>query len=309
MSQAGDGGATIDVGPVHVAPGSGVVVRRDGGLLFVEQVEQAAGLIDSFVLAASPDLLDAVTDEATRVGFEVSPFVALSWVDRLHVVVFGALDVVTDHPSMPMLSGSGSSSWVERRVRIEAGTEAGADSTVSIRVGAPADPMSDLQLGRAVAGGFAATFRSVPGGPAPVETAAPTPPSPRQPSPEPPAAEPPAPSAPSATSPTVAPTSPAIPPAADPTAPKGGDRLAALRAAMRSPAIDAEPPEPAAEAPPADAPALVDDEITLAPHDSPPTEVPAPLEPDDGRAPLVAAIRCGRGHVNPTHVGVCRDVR
>src|SRR4029077_7750527 len=38
----------------------------------------------------------------------------------------------------------------------------------------------------------------------------------------------------------------------------------------------------------------------------PPPPTPAAEPSADGPAPFVVAIRCGRGHVNPTHVSVCR---
>ena len=50
-----------------------------------------------------------------------------------------------------MLSGAGSATWVERRVRP-------GGAPVVIEAGAPVDPATDLQLGRVAAGGFAATF-------------------------------------------------------------------------------------------------------------------------------------------------------
>ena len=59
---------------------------------------------------------------------------------------------MTDHPALPMLSGAGSGSWVERRL--------GAfDGAVTVSVGGPAEEHSDLVLGRVRAGGFAAIVR------------------------------------------------------------------------------------------------------------------------------------------------------
>jgi hypothetical protein len=311
----------IAAGPIHVAPGTGVLLRTPGALLFLTTADdRAASLITAFLDATESGAVEAVTEAATASRFDVPPFVLLGWSepaagDHLHVVALGAVEVRTDHPSLPMVSGAGSGSWVERRLRLDG-------STVVVEVGPAADAASDLQLGRLAADGFTAEFR---GGARPAAT---TTDRPARPAAQPAvhgsmgatpevdlgASEP---APPPAAAPAAQPTS--IATAADPTGPIGGDRLAALRAAMG--ATSAEPPStataPAPTSPVAtSAPTapVVDDEITLAPDDPPPTVPepdrssipdPAVAGPDDA-APLISVVRCGRGHVNPVHVSVCR---
>ena len=305
-------GGGIGAGSIQVAPGAGVLVRAPGALLFVTAVDdRAPALITAFGDAGDDGAVDAVTAAATAAQFDVPAFVLLSWSEptgggHLHVVVLGAVEVRTDHPSLPMLSGAGSGSWVERRLRLDG-------SIVVVEVGPSADAASDLQLGRIAAGGFTATFRDTAGPTAAnTTTAATTPIAP----PVEPAARPALHGSMGAT-----PEVEIVPPAGsatDPTGPIGGDRLAALRAAMGAHVASGEPAPPGDPVLPSTAPAAppiaVDDEITLSPDD--PSGPPARPEPDlpippddpsaDDTAPFVVAIRCGRGHVNPTHVSVCR---
>ena len=292
---------------VRVAPGSGALLRRATALLFIDggTDSRAATMVDAFLASDESAIVEAVTDAVTSASFDVAPFALIAWNSQVHIVVFGPLDVRTDHASLPMLSGAGSTTWVERRVRP-------GDETVVVEAGASVDPATDLELGRVAAGGFAATFRtladassttvsSIAPGSDPRPVAAPAPVA---------SAEPPAP----------APAT--IEPVADPTGPVSGDRLAALRAAMR--VHDAATGSPdvtdptAADAPPGLEP--VDDEVTLAPHDPTPDQTSGPpTEPTAGHAnhpdgpdelddtPFVLAVRCPRGHVNPIHVSVCQS--
>ena len=292
---------------VRVAPGSGALLRRATALLFIDggTDSRAATMVDAFLASDESAIVEAVTDAVTSASFDVAPFALIAWNSQVHIVVFGPLDVRTDHASLPMLSGAGSTTWVERRVRP-------GDETVVVEAGASVDPATDLELGRVAAGGFAATFStrgdassttvsSIAPGSDPRPVAAPAPVA----SPEPPA-----------------PAPATIEPVADPTGPVSGDRLAALRAAMR--VHDAATGTPdvtdptAADAPPGLEP--VDDEVTLAPHDPSPDQTSgSPTEPTAGHAshpdgpdelddtPFVLAVRCPRGHVNPIHVSVCQS--
>ena len=279
---------------VRVAPGSGALLRRATALLFIDDADsRAVPIVDAFLAGDESAIVDAVTDVVTSASFDVAPFALIAWNSQVHIVVFGPLDVRTDHPSLPMLSGAGSTTWVERRVRP-------GDETVVVEAGASVDPATDLQLGRVAAGGFAATFRTLadtssttvssvaPGsGTRPVEAPAPVA------SPEPPA-----------------PAPAALDSVADPTGPVSGDRLAALRAAMRIHDAATGTPDAPGQSD-ADPPRLdpVDDEVTLAPHDpmpEPPAEHAGPPDELDD-TPFVLAVRCPRGHVNPIHVSVCQS--
>ncbi len=56
----------------------------------------------------------ALTEWAQERSFEVGPFVAIEWSSSIRVVVFGDVEIRSDHPSMPRLSSAGSGTWVER---------------------------------------------------------------------------------------------------------------------------------------------------------------------------------------------------
>ncbi len=242
------GPTVVTATEVRIAPGAGTLIRRSTAILFVDGSD--AAIVDAFVGSAdagpADTVIDAVTDALTAGEFRAPPFVLVAWDEQLHLVVFGAIEVRTDHPSLPMLSGAGSASWVERRLR--------STGAASIEAGTAADPASDLQLGRVAADGFAATF-------APSAAAESAPAAPEA-----------TPSR-STTSPASAPPVPAPPPApspaADPTGPIAGDRLAALRAAMR--ARDVVPPTVADtagyDASLEEPVEPIDDEVTLAPFD------------------------------------------
>ena len=159
---------------VAVVPGEGLLVRRPNALFFspVEPRDHAvAALLEAF--EAAPDDASAgaaVTDAVVAAAFDAAPFAVISWTGGLEVVVLGAVEVLTDHPALPMLSGAGSGSWVERGSRA-------FDGAVTVTVGGPAEEHSDLVLGRVRAGGFAAIVTAgVPGRPKATTGAAQTPP-------------------------------------------------------------------------------------------------------------------------------------
>jgi FHA domain len=318
---------TIGVDRVRVAAGSGVLARTAAALLFVPDVDTSTAdrLVAAFM---SPDdavdrdddaVIEAVSGVATEQSSGVVGFVLVTWAEHLRIVALGTVEVRTDHPGLPMLSGTGSASWVERRIRLDA-------STVTVVVGADASPWTDLRLGCVEAGGFAASFAAKssivssltqPSVESPtVSVVAPT--------------EPPAPSAPGIDT-IVPPDIDHQPPPVDPTEPVRGDRLAALRAAVRqhdqAGGVDVARSADTSVIDGADAgstpPPPADEEITLAPGDPEPgQQSPGPDreietvgdgnpqavdDNDTERAPFVSAARCPRGHANPTHVAVCRQ--
>jgi FHA domain len=268
---------------VQVVPGTGTLVRHPNALLFVPSApggRDTTPIVEAFMRDASGAVVDTVTETVTAHAFDVAPFVLVVWGDHLQLVVLGALEVHTDHPSLPMLSASGSTSWVERRVRL------GSD-TITVHVGAEPDPETDLQLGRIGADGFAASIRLGPGPDDPLPRSA---------------------------------QNVDVEPVTDPTRPLATDRMAALRAATRSqetPSVadagESTPNDPSAteqanvpESSPgtpsasavSESDVQIDDEATITPD--------VADRGRDGDAPFVEAVRCPRGHVNPAHVAVCR---
>lgn len=296
--------STVAAAHVRVAPGSGALLRRATALLYVDGDDvdaRAATLVDAFVASDESTIIESVTDAVTGAAFDVAPFALLAWDSQVHIVVLGPLDVRTDHASLPMLSGAGSATWVERRVRP-------GDATIVIEAGAAVDPGTDLQLGRVSAGGFAATFAALGDGSHATVAARANEPATR-----------------SAAAPVTASPEPQVPapppqhtaterPVPDPTGPVSADRLAALRAVMRihdaAPGVPTSTAESGAATP--SEPEPVDDEVTLAPHDPEPEPPSDPAgRPDDPESaddtPFVLAVRCPRGHVNPIHVSVCQS--
>ncbi len=156
---------------VQLARGDGWAVRRPDGLLWTPSDERPDGLIDAFTRAADAIAATAaVTSAVVDAAFDTVPFAVVTWSHGLHVVVLGDVEVCTDAPSLPMLSGRHSRTWVEHRPAVAAAT---------VTVGAPADDGTLLEGGIVRAGGFrlalgvpAAVPASAPP-PAPVPVAAP----------------------------------------------------------------------------------------------------------------------------------------
>ena len=132
---------------VRLVPGSGHVARRGDALLYLP--ERDAGLLDAFMGSPDGGELQALASATVAAGFDVTSFVGVCWTPAVRVMAFGAVAVETDQPSLPMLSGAGSRTWVEHSLAVETDTriESGAsDSTV--------DTATDLTSGVALAGGF-----------------------------------------------------------------------------------------------------------------------------------------------------------
>ena len=80
-------------------------------------------------------------------GFDVPAFVALAWGTQLRAMAFGEIDIETDQPTMPMLSGAGSRTWVEHTMA--------QPTAATVEVNAEGvDASSDLEIGTVPAGGF-----------------------------------------------------------------------------------------------------------------------------------------------------------
>ena len=132
---------------LRLAPGRGVVARRSTAVLFAPGRDEA--LYAAFVDSPPGGELQAVASATVAAGFSVDAFVALSWGDDVQVMAFGELAVVTDQPSLPMLTGSGSRTWVEHSLR------PGGDAVIEVLPDeAVVDPASDLAAGVVPAGGF-----------------------------------------------------------------------------------------------------------------------------------------------------------
>jgi hypothetical protein len=137
---------------VEVAPGTGWLAHRPGALLWSPDDGRPDGLLAAFLDAASSGAQSraAVTAAVVDASLDVPPFALVTWSPYLHVVVMGAVDVETDAPSVPQLSGATSRTWVEHGV---------ADATQPVVVLAGAAPVAGTDVGPGVvrAGGFRLT--------------------------------------------------------------------------------------------------------------------------------------------------------
>ncbi len=148
---------------LRLAPGSGVVSRRGAALLFATSADKA--LVDAFATSAAGAEMQALASATVATGFDVGPFVCLTWDGGLRVMAFGDVAVETDQPSLPMLSGAGSRTWVEHTVALS-----GGHAVVTV-AGDATDPATDLVDGTVFAGGFRLELGEAPrrpSAPAPV---------------------------------------------------------------------------------------------------------------------------------------------
>lgn len=130
---------------LRLAPGTGLLVRRAQAVLYLPGRDQA--VYEAFRSCPAGEELRCVASATIAAGFAVGPFVALAWDDDVHVMAFGDLAVETDQPSLPMLSGAGSRTWVEHAL-------AHGGAAVIEVAASDADAATDLADGVALAGGF-----------------------------------------------------------------------------------------------------------------------------------------------------------
>ena len=93
---------------------------------------------------------DAVTAAVIDADLDVAAFALVTWAPHLHVVVMGAIDVETDAPSLPLLSGATSRTWVEHGVP-------GVTGAVVVASGSAPDGGTAVGPGVVRAGGFRLT--------------------------------------------------------------------------------------------------------------------------------------------------------
>lgn len=305
---------------LRLVPGSGLLSRRPHALLFAATSDTT--LVDAFTGAADGAELQALASATVGAGFDVGPFVALSWDAGLRVMAFGDVAVETDQPSLPMLSGAGSRTWVEHTVV--------ADRAV-VEVGADANASTDLVAGTVLAGGFrlelATGAGEQPAPPADAATAGTasdaTTSVPRMeqtavlpdpaPAPE-PAVEPAGDVAEQevATATTSATPATAVPDPIDIDDADPAAALAAIQAAAVGP--DGQPLETPGALP--TPPPVATPERLVEDHHDPDVTLPPPasealiagvsgVDTSDGRGSLVDAKLCTQGHANPPTAATC----
>lgn len=334
MTDPTEATAGLVVEGLRVATGPGRLARREDAVLFLPAWDDGAEqVLEAFTTASQDAVTDAVSTVVLEREFDVPPFACLAWPTRLTLLVFGDLEVHTDHPAIPMLSGSGSGTWVEHTLRR-------AVETVTVTVDPPAGAApTDLVAGVVPAAGFALELARADS-PTPTEPSPPpTVPTARVAEPDGTAASDPAePLADEAGDAVVdaRPTGDTEPPATPDPVPTGAGGAGAEDGPVA-------PPEPAPAGPAAGEDGDVVDELDLPPAvgtqdlDSldairsavvgePPTTGPDPtpvsrpaqvpterlVEPDRtgaadvGGAPLVEAATCVNGHLTPAGSSTCR---
>jgi hypothetical protein len=139
---------------LRVAPGSGLVGRRGHEVVFSPTANGA--IADAFTSALSGSVIDAVTALVDADPGAVDDFVVIQiGPARIRIAVFGAVEVTSDHRSLPRLSAAGAGTWVERSL------SAGGAIVVRCGAGEVLDATS-LVDGVVIAGGLALSVAPTP---------------------------------------------------------------------------------------------------------------------------------------------------
>jgi hypothetical protein len=107
-----------------VTAGAGLLARRDDALLFASSTtwDQWGDALERFVDADHTEAaVDAFLGEVVATGFVVDPFVLITWSSNPLAVAFGDIELTSDVLAMPMISGRGSTTWVEHRLTVPEG--------------------------------------------------------------------------------------------------------------------------------------------------------------------------------------------
>ncbi len=102
--------------------GGGAAARRSEALLFVPAPTSALwqGLLEQFIDAnTAAAAIDAICQAVVDESFAIDPFVVVSW-STGRVFVFGDVELTSSMPTMPMISGRGSMTWVEHTAPFDA---------------------------------------------------------------------------------------------------------------------------------------------------------------------------------------------
>jgi hypothetical protein len=131
------------------APGTGLLSRKAVALLFIPTLEEGAEtLLTSFIEAEDSDEFAKLAETVMANDFRLPPFACAVATDRIHLRVFGDVELRTDQRSVPMLSGAGSTTWVDHIVY-------GKPQVAQITVcNDQLDDLTDIGLGTVHAGGF-----------------------------------------------------------------------------------------------------------------------------------------------------------
>ncbi|MEM9463977.1 MAG: FHA domain-containing protein [Actinomycetota bacterium] len=212
----------------RVRPGDGLLLRAADLLLFIPEADASTDALTTAF--ATPDPAAALAEALVASDFAAPAFALITWKADIELMVFGPIEVSTDQPAMPMLSGAGSQTWVEHRLRHNS-------EVVRIDVAPPDDETTDLRDGTVPAGGFSVSITTgIVAEPIPQPEDAPAEAPPAAAVAEAPPAEEPVPEAPPVESP---PAPPVSAPDAPPPPPDG-----AVVQSSPAPGLDDLPPPP-----------------------------------------------------------------
>jgi hypothetical protein len=131
------------------APGTGLLARKAVALLFIPTPgEGAETLLTSFIEAEDGDEFAELTEIVMAKDFRLPPFASAVATDRIHLRVFGDVELRTDQRSVPMLSGAGSTTWVDHIVYEK--PQVAQITVCSDQL----DDLTDIGVGTVHAGGF-----------------------------------------------------------------------------------------------------------------------------------------------------------
>lgn len=141
-----------------VRPGDGLLAVLAETLLFVPAADQP-GLDEVLRVLHEPPPesysgAEAIGNALVALSFVAPDLVVVDWSSQLTIMAFGAVQLTTDHPALPRMTGEGSEGWVERRLKL------GGSGRVVVSVEPPQEDTSDLQRGIVPASGFAITIAS-----------------------------------------------------------------------------------------------------------------------------------------------------
>lgn len=138
---------------VALAPGEGIVARRDQSILYIPGPDERADvLLDAFRDGAVDEIWERLADTVVDQDFDVCAFACVTAAENIEIRVFGDVELQTDLRSVPMLSGAASKTWVEHRVH-------GHPHAAAITTGTAAvDERTGLVDGVVHAGGFTAAL-------------------------------------------------------------------------------------------------------------------------------------------------------
>lgn len=258
---------------VRVRPGDGRLCRTPVGVVFAPEVADGWDeVVAAAMTTVEGDLVATVAAVLSRLELDAPGLVVIAWRPRLAVLVFGDVELRSDHPAVPLLSGRGSRTWVEHS--LPGGVE---EFQLSVQ---PPDAGDDTDLwgGVVPAGGLCVEMSGAAGTDVPpiARTVA----SPVGRTTASPVEPPVAPAVASPVEPAVAPAvaSPVEPAVAPPVAPSSGPQSTV------GPSVTPPPPAPSGAA----------------------AQPPSAPSPSPSRT-LVDAVRCTGGHHSPPGSSSCRD--